>query len=138
MRRAHLARLDERRGVEDLRTGVFRKAHKESAARTSGLELGKARVDGQAKPAMEQQVLGRISRERELGQHQQVRVELAAGTLRGGDDALRVTRDVAHEQVELPEGDAQFLVRGHLLAREFQSRLSFISTSCGQGCFIGG
>ena len=66
-------------------------------------------LDGHAKAAMEQQVFGRIARQRELRQHQQVGVELAAGALGRGDDALRIARDVADEQVELPEGDAQFV-----------------------------
>ena len=96
-----------------LRAGVFGKPDQESAARARRAQRGHALLDGDAEAAMEQQVFGRITRQRELGQHQEVGRELAAGALGRGHDGFRVARDVAHEQIQLPEGDAQFVRRCH-------------------------
>jgi hypothetical protein len=63
---------------------------------------------------VEQQVFGRIARERQLRQNQQVGVELTAGAFGRHDNTPRISRDVAHEKVELPEGEAQFVRSGHL------------------------
>ena len=74
---------------------------------------GHALLDRDAKAAVEQQVFGRITRERKLRQHQQVGIEFAAGALGRGDNASRIARDIAHEHVQLPEGDAQFVGSVH-------------------------
>ncbi len=63
---------------------------------------------------MEQQVFWRITRERELRQHQQIGGQLTAGAFGRRHDAPRIARDVAHEHVQLPEGDSQFVRGGHL------------------------
>jgi hypothetical protein len=97
-------------GVEDLLAGILREADEETAAGLRGAQRLHPLLDGGAEAAVEQQVFGRISRERELRQHEQIRFELAAGALRGADDHRRVARDVADEHVQLPEGDAQAIV----------------------------
>jgi hypothetical protein len=110
MRGAHLPTFDERGGIEDLRAGVLREADEKAAAGLGATHGGHALLHRDAEAPMEQQVFGWIAAERELGQHQQVRVQILAGTLRGRDDLLRIARDIAHEQVQLPEGEAQTLL----------------------------
>ena len=109
MRGAHLAVLDQRGGVEDLRACVFGKAEHHATGGFRAAHGGQALVDLRAETAVKQQVFGWITRERQLRQHQKVGIQVAASAFRRSDDTFGIARDIAHEQVQLPESDAQLV-----------------------------
>ncbi len=56
---------------------------------------------------MEQQIFRRVARERELGEDDDVGSELRLRAARGGDHALGVALHVAHQKVELRQGETE-------------------------------
>ena len=99
-----------RRAVVDRVGGVLRVADQEIDAARRIREAREALLDAAAEPAVEQQVLGRIARQRELGRDQERRALL----LRLGDprdDAVRVARRVADGGVDLSERYTQQVAR---------------------------
>ena len=69
-------------------------------------------ADGVEEVVAEQQVLGRIAREAELGQHDQVGSAVAGALDLPRDQAL-VALDVAHRGIDLRQGEAYWGRFGH-------------------------
>ena len=70
---------------------------------TKGIER---RLDAHDELVAQQQVLGRVTRQRQLGKDDQVGLLLIPGTLGGSHDAPGVALDITHQQVQLGQCDA--------------------------------
>ncbi len=92
-------------GVVQRPVRVLGVAHEDvDAARGVG-DARESGVDALAEPAVEQQVLGRVAGDRELGRHQQPSAQLARRR-DARDDLVRIPGRVADHRVELGERDA--------------------------------
>ena len=102
-----LAIADQRRRVVDVRAGVLGVADHDADPAgfcSHALERG---GDLLTQAVVKQQILGRIAAEREFRKQNQIGFESVAGFSRRVDHALRVAGDIADEQIELSERDAE-------------------------------
>src|SRR5262249_5762519 len=114
---------------------VLRETHQHARVGELRAQLLEPRFDLAAKPAVEQQVLRRVSGKCEFGVENEVRAELAARTPRAGDDFSRITADVPDQEVELSQRDLQRVTHGRRHRRGIRSRnrgsiLSRVSAAC--------
>jgi len=103
--RLHLAVAEHDGRVEDHLALVLGVADHHVEARQALAQALQAVRDAMPEPTMEQQVLGRVAGQGQLGQQQDVRA-LLPRLGRRGDDARFVTGYVADEAIDLAERDA--------------------------------
>ena len=97
----------KRRRVVDAVAGVLGIAdHDADPARLCSHPFQR-RGDLPAQAVVKQQILGRIAAQREFGKQHQIGFEPVASFGRRVDDALSVAGDIADEQIELSECDAE-------------------------------
>ncbi len=99
--------LEQRDRVEDRRAAVFGIADQDADAARRLAHPRELFLDLVAKAAMEQQVFGRISRQREFRQHEQVDAGLRARLCDQVEHAAGIARDVADQEIGLRQRDRQ-------------------------------
>ncbi len=100
-----LAVADQRRAVVDRVADVLRIAEIDGDAAHAVADFRKPGLDSCTQAPMQQQILGRIAAERELGEQHEVAAVLVARTRRVLDHLVRVRVDRADARVQLRETD---------------------------------
>ncbi len=99
------AATDERGGVVDPRAGVLGKSQDDARVLHFLPYPVESQLDLAAKAAVKQQILGGVTRERELREHHEIGAELRTSTTRRRDHAGGVSMHIANQKVELCEGN---------------------------------
>src|SRR5579863_6306326 len=101
---------DEGGRVIDRRTTILRKPDHDGWTGHLPAHFLQSRLDLPAKAAVKEQVLGRVTRQRQLRIEDEIRSELRTSLAGGLDHTLGVAVDVPDEQIELGECDPEYCV----------------------------
>ena len=97
----------QRCGVVDVPTDIFGVADDHAHA-PHRLTDGRERpIDRLPEAAMEQQVLGRITRQRQLGEQDKIGMQLSTGSTCNLDDSRSIAMHIADQEVVLRQSDPE-------------------------------